>query len=56
MNALHVDALIRFLNHHIHALERNSCVKRNERIQRELRYWKKVQRLAKKILRLYDGG
>ena len=56
MNALHVDALIRFLNNHIRALERSSYVKRNERIQRELRYWKKVQRLVKKILRLYDGG
>lgn len=53
MNALHVDALIRFLNHRIRELER---VKRNERTQREVRYWKKVQRLAKKILRLYDGG
>lgn len=56
MNALHVDALIRFLNHHIHALEHRGHVKRNERIQRELRYWKKVQRLVKKIFRLYDGG
>lgn len=56
MNALHVDALIRFLNHRIRELERCGHVKRNERTQREARYWKKVQRLAKKILRLYDGG